>query len=971
MINDLKKQTNKSVLKFLQQLGGSSQVYSKHAVGLVPLIQDHVYVYATNAEMILVVVDSQSFPNGELADEVPFKGNHPLYFSENTNRLSPVWDMAVTLELIRRRLLQLSKHGPTLRGVLLTGSLIINYESMLDVWDSLSISVFHQMKDLDHLKLKVNEANYKSLSIPMMFIHEARYDAWEIKDVEEKLEKFFASESSGSSELAQNDAIKDLQKARKGMQKDIDDYLEEFGFNDFKPLPWEPGELDDDDDDYDMNDAVVDTPNMAYNMDGHKCYMVDKIASVEVEIPSLKSDGTPLYSDCQAIVRFTALDGEYFKMDQFKCFIYTQDYFPMCNSEMDDTKFNRFKGKVLEISMPCNHIWLPGRYVLLVTGAPDDTMSDLARYNFTFGDSLKVELCAQQWCRPCGTEDVLATSIENQSGNWSILAHTPGTAQLRQYTIKTRQIHIYNEFREMKHGGKIGLSQNMLICTRNNDMDASVLKSFFNTLDFTGEFLCFDCSFFYDPSRSNPYEHLSEQYEYLKNKTICLTKIGVLFGAGGKIIVRKIQELITDKSYNNSLWICGTSQEIDTLLGLYPSLGALFLKGNRLEQEPYSAFELVQAFSSQLNAEGMECSPEAKDSLSRAIFRHFERGAMGGWTIEDIRHFVCEDIRPHYLDHGIRNIMSEELPLLSVDDLCLDKLTSCSSSFEESMRELNAMIGLDEVKQGIKTMANNARLYLERRRRGLRTNDDMVFHCIFTGNPGTGKTTVARMLGKIYHALGLLSKGEVIVVDRTRLVGQYIGQTEDNMKVVLEEARGNVLFIDEAYTLITNADDKKDFGARVLDSLLTVLAQPNPDMLIVFAGYDKEMDVMLSTNPGLSGRFPYRYLFKDYSTEQLMLIARHIFEREDYILTDEAAKVLEDAISQTIQQNIPNFGNARWIEQFVKNGIIPAMADRVFSTGCDDFQHIEASDVEKAFERFCPKAIALKSNRRKVVGFGT
>ena len=190
------------------------------------------------------------------------------------------------------------------------------------------------------------------------------------------------------------------------------------------------------------------------------------------------------------------------------------------------------------------------------------------------------------------------------------------------------------------------------------------------------------------------------------------------------------------------------------------------------------------------------------------------------------------------------------------------------------------------------------------------------------------------------------------------------------MKVVLEEARGNVLFIDEAYTLYTGADDKKDFGMRVVESLLTVLSQPNPDMLVVFAGYTKEMDALLSTNPGLSSRFAYRYLFKDYTCEQLMLIARRLFERDEYILTDEAEAELKDDISQTLQQKQANFGNARWIEQFVKNGIIPAMADRVFSTGSDDFQTIEASDVAEAFEKFSPKASEPKPSHRRVVGFG-
>ena len=161
------------------------------------------------------------------------------------------------------------------------------------------------------------------------------------------------------------------------------------------------------------------------------------------------------------------------------------------------------------------------------------------------------------------------------------------------------------------------------------------------------------------------------------------------------------------------------------------------------------------------------------------------------------------------------------------------------------------------------------------------------------------------------------------------------------MKVILEEAKGNVLFIDEAYNLNTGSDDRKDFGFRVLDSLLTVLTQPNPDMLIIFAGYEKEMDDMLNSNPGLQGRFPYRYQFDDYSAEQLMEIALKIFERDEYILSDEALAVMRDDIALTLSMKRPNFANARWVEQFVNNGIIPAMADRIYASGSTDLQHIE------------------------------
>ena len=126
---------------------------------------------------------------------------------------------------------------------------------------------------------------------------------------------------------------------------------------------------------------------------------------------------------------------------------------------------------------------------------------------------------------------------------------------------------------------------------------------------------------------------------------------------------------------------------------------------------------------------------------------------------------------------------------------------------------------------------------------------------------------------------------------------------------------------------------------------------------------------MLSTNPGLACRFPFRYHFEDYTANQLMEIARHLLERDEYILTDEAALTMEVAIEETLEKKQANFGNARWIEQFVNNGIIPAMADRLFSTGSTDFQRIEAADITKAFEKFKPQANELKSSRHRVKGF--
>ena len=653
------------------------------------------------------------------------------------------------------------------------------------------------------------------------------------------------------------------------------------------------------------------------------------------------------------------------RMHRFKCFVYNEFFFPMCAST-EKTPVRRLRDRQMTVELPCEHIWVPGKYILYVNDSFDESVM---RIDFTLGDRLQLEAQDSRMLTPCGTEHVLVSCIENVDSDWRAVAEMPGMTQFRRRVMQSRQMVLLNEFRKELKAGEIRQSRNLLICIHNDDLNVELLRHFQNMIVYDYMFNFVDCSTLYEPTSQYPYEQISEKFSSTVKQVYCLTRLGDLMAASGKVVMRRILDSVRSLNDENLLWLCGTRSEIDELLELYPSLRQYYEAGSYVEQERYSAFDLVQTFARELADEHLEPDARLMDRLARTILQGHEQGAIANWTQADVRRFIACEVRPRYVERAIQHANAYEIAPFCEDDIPFDKLTSRGSAFEESMRELNGMVGLKDVKDGILTMANQARFCQERRQRGLRSNGGITYHTVFTGNPGTGKTTVARQLGRMYHSMGLLSKGELISVDRTRLVGQYLGQTEDNMKVMFEEARGNVLFIDEAYNLSTGDTDKKDFGHRVIESLLTVLTRPNPDMLVVLAGYTKEMDAMLSSNPGLRSRFPYRYQFDDYNADQLMEIARHLFEREDYILTDEAAAELRKDIGLTLNMKLPEFGNARWIEQFVHNGIIPAMANRVYATASTDYQHVELSDVVNAFERLKPKAVPLKPHRKVVSGF--
>ena len=677
---------------------------------------------------------------------------------------------------------------------------------------------------------------------------------------------------------------------------------------------------------------------------------------------TLSAKNLSIYTDGSVTVNIKAKSGSYIKKDRFSCFIYTDDYYPICNSD-ESGKQLPINGGCIDIEIQSHKIWLPGDYILFVL---DETTKSQLRIDFSLDDRLRVICGEPKECNSGSLDYVLTSCVENSDASWDVVATAPGAAQLRRYVLECNQFKNYNKLRKQLNVKELKCNRNLLIYTYNQDWSVQTLEMFKKLCVFGTYFTHIDCSSLNNVSSVSQTLALDEKFKGT-NHVYCLTNLSSLLASDGKMVVKKVEERMHDEKGLCTLWLCGSRQEIDSVMEVYPLLREFFLSSNRLEQQPYTGFEIVQAFISEFEKEDLMPTDEVKDELSRAILKCQEDGSIGTWSLSSIHHFIVQDVLPRYVKRAINDIVSEDISPLTMEDIDLSLLPHTTSAFEDSIKELDRMVGLDDIKQSIITMTNQARFCLERRRAGFPTSDDTPRHAIFTGNPGTGKTTVAKMIGRIYHSLGVLSKGEVICADRTRLVGRYVGETENNMKIVLAEAHGNVLFIDEAYNLYDGADDRQDYGNHVLDSLLTVLAQPNPDMVIILAGYEKEMDAMLNSNPGLSGRFTYKYRFNDYNAEQLMEIACNLFNRDQYVLTDEAKDMLTETISETVSQRTKNFGNARWVEQFVKNGIIPAMADRVIHATTKDYQHILVSDVVEGYKRFNPNVIELKPRRK--VGF--
>lgn len=268
----------------------------------------------------------------------------------------------------------------------------------------------------------------------------------------------------------------------------------------------------------------------------------------------------------------------------------------------------------------------------------------------------------------------------------------------------------------------------------------------------------------------------------------------------------------------------------------------------------------------------------------------------------------------------VGNSFDEELPF----DFSQEKRTDPNIenvekiSLVDELNKLDKIIGLSSVKKSIRELIDYLEYMKERKDFGLKSQENISVHATFLGNPGTGKTTVARMMGKIFKGMGLLAKGDVIEVDRSSLVGQYIGETAQKTEKIIESALGNVLFIDEAYTLVKKGTPN-DFGQEAIDILLKRMEDKKGEFFVIVAGYPNEMNTFLESNPGLKSRFTHHFNFEDYNPNEMIEIFESMAKNDEFNITNSAKVFLHKEFTNLYRRRDSNFGNARTVRKFFED----------------------------------------------------
>ncbi|MBQ8147248.1 MAG: AAA family ATPase [Lachnospiraceae bacterium] len=345
----------------------------------------------------------------------------------------------------------------------------------------------------------------------------------------------------------------------------------------------------------------------------------------------------------------------------------------------------------------------------------------------------------------------------------------------------------------------------------------------------------------------------------------------------------------------------------------------------------------------ELGRDFIACNRKVEDKEIRALTRYL---LMLESQINAYKHFgedrqEVPDSIPYRTKEVSENQKEEEIAFVGT----ITEASPEGYDLDTLMNELGDLVGLESVKKEVKNIVNLLQINEMRAQNGLK-KAPVAKHFVFTGNPGTGKTTVARLLSKIYCALGVLSKGHLVEVDRSGMVAGYMGQTALKVKQVVDKAKGGVLFIDEAYALSSRGQDG-DFGQEAIDTLNKAMEDYRDDLIVIVAGYPDLMEEFIDANPGLKSRFNKTIDFPDYNAEDLYAIFSFMSKEQDYHISEAGDVRLREVLAEMIEKKDKNFGNARDVRNYLSR-VIERQANRLVSATVvnkEQLLTIEAEDL--------------------------
>lgn len=410
----------------------------------------------------------------------------------------------------------------------------------------------------------------------------------------------------------------------------------------------------------------------------------------------------------------------------------------------------------------------------------------------------------------------------------------------------------------------------------------------------------------------------------------------------GQTAIDTLVSLMTGNEYGGkfAVILAGYPEEMRQFLDTNPGLRSRFPQSNFIHLPDYSDDELMEIAVQAAQDNDFAITEAGKFELRDRIEKERVDDTFG--NARTVRNLVLEAI----FKKGSQEAEQDDFTaytLLEKEDF----ETSANESLERPVDRLNALVGLDTVKNEVTSLISFVRMQQLRKEKGLPAVP-IQLHSVFTGNPGTGKTTVAKIYAELLKECGMLKRGHLIVSSRVDFVAGYVGQTAIKTKKKIREALGGVLFIDEAYSLL--GQSAGDFGKEVIDTLVDEMTKHNENLVVILAGYPAEMDMLLESNPGLRSRFKKFFHFPDYTVDELLLIIRNYAEKYQYKMKDEAIVFLSGKLSET-EIN----GNGRFATNLVDEAI-QSQAYRLIGNEAiedldDDVLYLEKQDFEAALNK--------------------